>query len=296
MQVFQRITDYQRWRQKQQHAVRFIPTMGNLHAGHLSLVSAAKKLGGTVVVSIFVNPLQFSPNEDFNTYPRTLKADIEQLTTLKVDALFAPSVDDMYPHGQQRHTQIFVPEISHYLCGASRPHFFQGVATAVNKLLQIIRPTTAFFGEKDYQQLLVIKHMVADLHMDIDITGCPILRAADGLALSSRNNYLTPEQRETAPQFYAELNRAANAIKKGNTNFDILTSTVKAHLTAHGFCPDYVSICRQRDLKPATSEDKIIMNDNVVDENHALIILAAARLGKTRLIDNVRFNRYHRSE
>ncbi|MEO5343727.1 MAG: pantoate--beta-alanine ligase, partial [Gammaproteobacteria bacterium SHHR-1] len=233
-------------------------------------------LASRVVVSIFVNPLQFGPQEDFASYPRTLQADRELLQAQGADLLFAPPVEQVYPQGQQGHTQVEVPDISAQLCGASRPGHFSGVATVVCKLLNLVRPQLALFGEKDYQQLLVIRRMVADLALPVQIIGVPTVREADGLALSSRNRYLSTEQRQQAPRLYRTLCWLAEGLKAGAGDFALLEQEACARLSQAGFQPDYVSIRRSQDLAPAGPQD------------HSLRLLAAAQLGQARLIDNLR--------
>jgi len=251
--------------------IGFVPTMGNLHAGHLSLVSAVKPLVDKVVVSIFVNPIQFGPNEDFANYPRTLEQDCEQLNAAGADVVFAPQAADMTTN-----TFIKVPDLSDILCGASRPGHFQGVATIVCKLFQIVQPHIAIFGEKDYQQLQVIRRMVADLHLPVTILGAPIVREKNGLAMSSRNQYLSAEQREQAASIYRELNQLVQLAQQSN-DYEALTQASKNHLNQNGFKTDYIAIRRQADLQEPGPDDT------------QLVALAAAYLGKTRLIDNIAF-------
>ncbi|HVV69436.1 MAG TPA: pantoate--beta-alanine ligase [Gammaproteobacteria bacterium] len=252
----------------------FVPTMGNLHAGHLALVTTAKQRAQHVVVSIFVNPLQFGPNEDFATYPRTQEADIEKLTALNVDAIFIPETSELFPQGQSL-TAVSVSQLSDSLCGKTRPGHFTGVATIVAKLFNIVQPQVAVFGEKDYQQLTIIRKMVADLNFPIEIIGQPTLREADGLALSSRNQYLSVEERMIAPKLYAILCWMQQEIKNGNSAFAELCAYAKAQLTQYNFKVDYIDIRTETTLEIPTA----------IDTN--LIILAAAFLGKTRLIDNI---------
>lgn len=273
MKIFHTILEYRAWR-NENPAVAFVPTMGNLHAGHLSLVKQAKTLGGKTVVSIFVNPLQFAPHEDFDSYPRTLKEDAEKLASVDADVIFAPTSLEMYPFGKDAQTQVSVPEISKGLCGDSRPHFFQGVATVVCKLFNCIQPTQAIFGEKDYQQLLVIKKMVQDLNMPIEIIAAPIVREANGLAMSSRNQYLLPEQKQQASLLYQSLQTTATAIRAGASTAAILTEE-KQKLSDAGFKVDYYEVRDAVNLKPLTEPSK---------PARAFI---AAYLGNTRLIDNL---------
>ena len=255
--------------------VAFVPTMGNLHAGHLSLVQRGLEVADVVVVSIFVNPLQFGANEDLDAYPRTLAEDTEQLERVGAHLLFTPSVDVIYPEGMDRHTKVLVPELTGTLCGASRPGHFDGVTTVVCKLLNLVAPQVALFGEKDLQQLLIIQKMVRDLALPIDIEGVPTARADDGLALSSRNNYLNPTQRATAPRLQQELQAIAAAIKSGSRDFEGLCAEAQTRLEAVGFERDYLVVRRRTDLQPAKPLDT------------ELAIFAAAKLGSTRLIDNL---------
>lgn len=264
-----------KWRE-QQFKIGFVPTMGNLHAGHIKLVETAQQHCDKVIVSIFVNPMQFGPNEDFDRYPRTFQADYEKLSIQNADAVFVPCANEIYPHGLTQQTFVEVPELSNELCGAVRPGHFRGVCTVVTKLFNLVQPDMAFLGEKDYQQLAVIKQMTADLCLPIDIVGVATVREKDGLALSSRNQYLTPEQRENNV-IYPLLCEVRDEIIAGERDYLSLCEKANEQLIAAGFKPDYFSICRQHDLKPATAEDK------------KLVILTAAYLGKTRLIDNVAF-------
>ncbi|HVZ13353.1 MAG TPA: pantoate--beta-alanine ligase [Bauldia sp.] len=252
--------------------VALVPTMGSLHAGHIALVREARKRAGKVVVSIFVNPTQFAPNEDFATYPRDEAADLAKLDGL-ADAVFAPTVAEMYPDGAT--TSITVSGPANDLESNSRPHFFAGVATVVAKLLQAALPDIAVFGEKDYQQLLVVKRMVADLGFPVEIVGVPTMREADGLALSSRNAYLSPADRAKAPRLHAALVAAAEAIRYGTTP-DVALSGAQSKLTAVGFRVDYVKMRNAETLAPVKDADK-----------EPKRLLAAAWLGKTRLIDNI---------
>ncbi|MGQ9658652.1 MAG: pantoate--beta-alanine ligase [Thermochromatium sp.] len=250
-----------------------VPTMGNLHAGHLSLVQAGRAQAERVVVTIFVNPLQFGPHEDLDAYPRTLEDDRRQLEAIGCDLLFTPSVDEMYPRGQEAQTRVEVPGISDILCGASRPGHFVGVATVVCKLLNMIQPDVALFGEKDFQQLVVIRRMVEDLALPVEIIGRPTVREPDGLALSSRNGYLTPAERALAPNLYRVLQATAERLQAGEP-IARAEQMGMAELAASGLRPDYLSVRRVADLAPASPGDR------------ALIILAAAYLGRARLIDN----------
>lgn len=252
--------------------IGFVPTMGNLHEGHLTLVREAKKLCDVVVVSIFVNPTQFGPGEDFDNYPRTLEQDSRLLADVGCDIIFAPSVEQMYGT-QPRLTNISVSQITDALCGSSRPGHFDGVALVVTKLFNIVQPNYAFFGQKDYQQLAVIRQFVQDLNIPLEVIGVPIVRAADGLALSSRNGYLSPEQRQVAPVIYQSLKQAEQHLHQGKDLQQVLED-IKTQLTDNGFVVDYVE-ARQSNLLPATQFDRDI------------VLFVAAKLGATRLIDNL---------
>ena len=253
-------------------AIAFVPTMGNLHEGHLNLMRQARSHGDCVVASIFVNPLQFGPNEDFDQYPRTLEADCAKLQGL-VDVVFAPSVNEMYPLPQT----VFVepPPIANELCGAARPGHFRGMATVVLKLLNIVQPKTALFGKKDYQQLHIIRQMAAQLNLPIHIVGGETVRAADGLALSSRNQYLSERERGEAVSLSRTLEGMRQDILHGVLDFGLLEQQAILALTGWGWQVDYVSVRNQSDLQPANFE------------KNEWVVLAAARLGKTRLLDNV---------
>jgi len=262
------------WRQQGQK-IAFVPTMGNLHAGHLALVEQARQHADKVVVSIFVNPMQFGPDEDFDSYPRTLAVDSEKLEQVATDLLFVPPVAEIYPRGHGVASQVDVPEVSEGLCGASRPGHFTGVATVVAKLLNMVQPDYALFGEKDYQQLQVIRRMVADLCFPVEIISVPTLREADGLALSSRNGYLNVAERELAPKLYQALQTAVQGLVQGRRDYAALEQEGLDFLETAGFVPEYFSIRQAASLKlaePGMTE---------------LVILAAAKLGKTRLIDNL---------
>ena len=255
------------------------PTMGNLHSGHAALITKAAQRADFVVATIFVNPLQFGPNEDLATYPRTLAADQEKLLQAGCHLLFTPTVEEMYPHGMADQTIVSVPSLSEGLCGASRPGHFDGVATVVSKLFNMVQPDLAVFGEKDFQQLAVIRALVRDLNMPIQIIGEPTVRAADGLALSSRNGYLSEEQRAVAPELYRVICQIGDAISKGEQDFNALLDQGKQQLEAAGLRIDYLEVREATSLRPATAE------------NRDLVILAAVFLGKTRLIDNLHLNR-----
>lgn len=255
--------------------VAFVPTMGNLHAGHFKLVDEARKLADKVIVSIFVNPMQFGPTEDLAKYPRTLAADCAGLTAHAADAVFTPSAALMYPRGLETQTAVEVPKVGDLHCGSSRPGHFRGVATIVTKLFNLVQPDVAFFGKKDYQQLAVIRRFTDDLSLPIDIIGVDTERAADGLALSSRNGYLTPEQRATAPLIYQQLQWLQQQITADITDFRALEQHVAAQLQQAGFRPDYVHICDRQSL------------DLAENNSTPLVILLAAYLDTTRLIDNL---------
>ena len=252
--------------------IGFVPTMGNLHEGHLTLVRAAKKICDVVVVSIFVNPIQFGAGEDFDSYPRTLEQDSRLLADVDCDIIFAPSVEQMYGT-QPRLNNISVGQITDDLCGKSRPGHFDGVAVVVTKLFNIVQPNFAFFGQKDYQQLAVIRQLVQDLNMPLEVIGVPIVRAEDGLALSSRNGYLSEQQRAIAPTIYQLLKQAEQQLHEGHALAQVLES-ISNQLTQAGFVVDYVE-ARQTNLQPIAQFDR-----NVV-------LFVAAKLGTTRLIDNL---------
>jgi pantoate--beta-alanine ligase len=256
--------------------IAFVPTMGNLHEGHLDLVRKARSLCDVVVVSIFVNPLQFGPGEDLDAYPRTMAADKEKLFSEGVQVLYAPGVEDIYPEGMAAQTQVHVPSLGDTLCGSSRPGHFDGVTTVVSKLFNIVQPDVAVFGEKDFQQLSIVRKMVNDLCMPVEIVGVATHRDEDGLAMSSRNGYLTMEQRRVAPVLHQTLNSCREAIACGFDNFLQLESHARMKLLQAGFEPDYFAIRDARTLRAVT------------EATEEIAILAAARLGKTRLIDNVR--------
>ena len=261
------------WRRGNQR-IAFVPTMGNLHAGHLRLVERARELAERVVVSAFVNPLQFGPNEDLDRYPRTLEADRKALDNLGVDLFFVPGVEEMYPHGLELATRVQVPGLGERLCGAFRPGHFEGVATVVAKLFNMVQPHTALFGRKDYQQLVVIRRMVADLDWPIDIEAVDTVREPDGLAMSSRNQYLDAAERKQAPRLYQALQQLAGRIRAGEGDFAALGREAMEVLAAAGFSPEYVEVLDADSLEAPA-------------EGRPLVVLAAARLGKTRLIDNL---------
>ena len=265
------------WRAAGQ-TVGFVPTMGNLHAGHFSLIRLARMRADRVVASVFVNPTQFGPNEDFDRYPRTLAQDQAGLAEHDCDLLFAPDVATMYPYGPAHTVSLRVPQITETLEGANRPGHFDGVATVVCKLFNLVQPDLAVFGQKDFQQLKVIERMVRDLSLPVKVIGAPTQRADDGLALSSRNQYLSAEERALAPRIHATLVQMRTLIAKGHA-VAVVEQAAGAQLERAGFVPDYVAIRRAEDLMPS-----------VVGERSALVGLIAARLGQTRLIDNLLFD------
>lgn len=254
--------------------VALVPTMGNLHDGHMKLVDEAKARADVVVVSIFVNPMQFDRPEDLARYPRTLQEDCEKLNKRKVDLVFAPSVKEIYPNGTETHTYVDVPGLSTMLEGASRPGHFRGVSTIVSKLFNLVQPDIACFGEKDFQQLALIRKMVADMGFDIEIVGVPIMRAKDGLALSSRNGYLTAEQRKIAPGLYKVLSSIADKLQVGERDLDEIITIAGQELNEKGFRADDIQI-RDADTLLEVSEN-----------SKRAVILVAAWLGDARLIDN----------
>ncbi len=260
---------------KAEQTIAFVPTMGNLHEGHIDLVRKAHKLCDVAVVSIFVNPLQFGAGEDLDTYPRTLTADKEKLFREGVDILFTPNVEEIYPEGMKAQTLVRVPELSETLCGSSRPGHFDGVTTVVSKLFNIVQPDVAVFGEKDFQQLSIIQKMVKDLCVPVTVVGTATARDEDGLAKSSRNGFLSAQQRRTAPVIHETLVSCREAIACGFDNFLQLESHARMKLLQAGFEPDYFAIRDAHTLRGVTHETEDIA------------ILAAARLGSTRLIDNV---------
>jgi pantoate--beta-alanine ligase len=267
-----------RW-QRDGQRVAFVPTMGNLHAGHVSLIEAARRHGDRFIASIFVNPMQFGPNEDFAHYPRTPKNDERMLATAGCDLMFMPDVAEIYPNGSERATRVEVPGLSKILCGEFRPGHFEGVATVVTKLFNIVDPDVAVFGEKDYQQLTIIRRLVEDLCLRVKIVGAPTVRDADGLAMSSRNQYLTAEEREVAPKIYETLQHAIERLRSNDASFSAIEAASLQTLQAAGFRPDYFSIREAHDLSPPAA-----------DSRH-LVALTAARLGKARLIDNLQLIR-----
>lgn len=258
--------------------IGFVPTMGNLHDGHLDLVREARKHCDVVVVSIFVNPMQFGPDEDLDAYPRTFASDCEKLAELGVNCVFYPRVEAIYSRGLEQQTFVEVPGLSYMICGASRPGHFRGVATIVCKLFNMVQPNHAFFGEKDFQQLQIIRGMVQDLSMNLTIHGVPTKRESDGLAMSSRNHYLSPEERKVAPELYRTISNVAQEVRQGRRDFTALIGEHKESLKAHGFKVDYIEI---------RSVDTLLHPSH--EEKH-LVVLSAAFLGKTRLIDNIQID------
>ncbi|WP_089703866.1 pantoate--beta-alanine ligase [Vreelandella arcis] len=262
-----------REQRRQGQRIALVPTMGNLHAGHLALVKSARKHADVVVASLFVNPMQFGPGEDLDGYPRTFEADQAQLIEAGCDILFAPTVSELYPNGLDAQTRVHVPVVGEGLCGGSRPGHFDGVSTVVSMLFNLVQPDMACFGEKDYQQLAVIRKLVSDLHLPIEIIGVPIVRAEDGLALSSRNGYLSREERAKAPALYRTLRELRDAISRGEPIEQALHQG-QAALYDAGFTPDYLEL---RDTTLGA------VNDSTRDA----VLLAAAHLGPARLIDNL---------
>lgn len=262
------------WRQSGEH-IALVPTMGNLHDGHLSLVDIARQHAERVVVSIFVNPTQFGDGEDFATYPNTLELDKRRLKRANVDLLFVPNIETMYPFGVDNATSVTVPVLTDELCGSFRPGHFDGVTSVVSRLFSLVQPDVAIFGEKDFQQLMVIRRLVKDMSLPVEIIAGPTRREEDELALSSRNQFLTEEQRAIAPQLYATLKKIGEGLQSGKRNFTKMEQQAMNDLEALGFKPDYISIRRAENLgKP----------DRDTDE---LVVLVAAHLGKSRLIDNL---------
>ncbi|WP_397322647.1 pantoate--beta-alanine ligase [Pantoea agglomerans] len=265
--------EVRRWRQ-QGKRIALVPTMGNLHEGHLTLVDEARARGDIVIVSIFVNPMQFDRADDLARYPRTLQEDCEKLNRHQVDVVFAPSSAEVYPQGAQNQTFVEVPVLSSLLEGATRPGHFRGVATIVSKLFNLVQPDIACFGEKDFQQLAIIRKMVADMGFDIEIVGVPTVRAKDGLALSSRNGYLTADERKLAPVLSQVMHEMATQLENGERHIDEIIEAASEALLAQGLRPDGLAICDAETLQPLT-----------VDSQRA-VVLMAAWLGKARLIDN----------
>lgn len=264
------------WRNRNQ-TIALVPTMGNLHAGHLSLIDKAKQCADKTVVSIFVNPTQFVQGEDYENYPRTFEQDMDKLAEVGIDILFCPDVEKIYPDKMQLQSQVTVPELDSILCGKSRPGHFKGVATVVTKLFNIVKPDIAVFGEKDYQQLLIIRRITRDLFFRIEIISMPTVREADGLAMSSRNNYLNTAERKIAPLLFQTLKQIVDSIMAGDLAFTQHQKNAISKLDKAGFKTEYIRIRDAETLqKPAAGD---------------LVILAAAQLGKARLIDNVLIRR-----
>lgn len=283
MQIIQTVSDLRKVLKKQMR-IGFVPTMGNLHAGHIALVEKAKQNASYVVASIFVNPLQFSPTEDLSTYPRTPEADFEKLKAAGCDIVFTPSVLEMYPDFDGKNLNqtmtIDPPPIANVLCGATRLKHFAGVATVVMKLFNMVQPNVAVFGKKDFQQLFIIKEMVRQFNLPIEIIACETVREANGLALSSRNGYLSDAQRASAAQLNCALQSIVSQIQNGNKSFMVLEQQASTSLSMQGWEVDYISIRSSTTLQPATTAD------------HNIIVLGAAKItnktgGKTRLIDNI---------
>lgn len=256
-------------------SIALVPTMGHLHAGHLALVEEARRRADVVVTSIFVNPMQFGPSEDLDSYPRTLEEDQGKLEGAGNDLVFAPSAREIYPEGMDYHTHVTVPYITELHCGASRPGHFTGVATVVTLLFNMTRPDLAVFGEKDFQQLAVIRKLTRDLHLPIEIVGVPTYRESDGLAMSSRNKYLSEEERARAVRLYEMLHETAERIRAGRRDYATLADEAVRTLHGEGFHPDYFNIVSSHTLQPADTRDSEVT------------ILGAAWLGRTRLIDNI---------
>lgn len=254
--------------------VGFVPTMGNLHAGHIELVKVAKQKTDFVVVSIYVNPTQFGADEDFEKYPQTLEEDARLLAEVGADLLFLPAQETMYPGKVENQTVVYVPELGDLYCGTDRPEHFYGVTTVVSRLFNMVQPDMAVFGKKDYQQLTIIGRMVSDLAYPVEVVGVDTVRTEEGLALSSRNGYLNKSQLLKAPVLRQVLQEIGAALESGNTTFSKLEKAAVAKLKDAGFEPQYITVCRQSDLMPAKKTDQ------------ELVILAAAVLGKARLIDN----------
>lgn len=269
------IADLRKHHAAHSQPIALVPTMGNLHAGHLQLVKTARKHHAAVVVSIFVNPLQFGPDEDFDSYPRTLEADAAALDSVGTSLVFAPSVKDMYPNGQKNHVEVTLPGLANLLCGEHRPGHFDGVGTVVMKLFNIVTPDAAYFGEKDFQQLQILRIISEQLNVPVDVQGVPTVRADDGLALSSRNQYLSASERIIAPVLHSTLKTIAAAIAAGNSNYAELEAQALTVLQDTGFTPDYIQV-RDADTLARPGAD-----------TNALRILAAAKLGGARLIDNI---------
>lgn len=278
MQVFHHIHSLRQALAKERRqgkSIGFVPTMGNLHQAHLALVETAREHADVLVASIFVNRLQFGLNEDWDKYPRTLAQDTEKLRSIQCDYLFCPEEQEMYPNGMDQQTRVVVPTMVNQLCGASRPGHFEGVTTVVSKLFNIVQPDVAVFGLKDFQQLAVIRRMVEDLCLPIQLVAGDIVRESDGLAMSSRNGYITPAERPQANQLYLTLSWLSEQIQSGRRDFLDLEKQARTQITEAGFRPDYVSICDSRTLNPAADDDREIA------------LLGAMYTQAARLIDNI---------
>lgn len=262
------------WRHAGDH-VAIVPTMGNLHSGHISLVNVAREHAERVVVTVFVNPTQFGEGEDFDSYPRTFEKDTRKLRKVTADVLFAPDTDTVYPFGQDNATRVVVPGLTEHLCGSFRPGHFDGVTTVVARLFALVQPDIAVFGQKDYQQQLVIRRMAEDLNLPVEVVMAPTVREDDGLAMSSRNAYLTDDERQRAPALHRSLSSIEADIRDGARNFNELEARATGELEKAGFSPEYVAIRRADDLSPPQQGC------------HEYVVLAAARLGDARLIDNL---------
>jgi pantoate--beta-alanine ligase len=281
MNVVETVSDLQaqiKLARAQGKKVGFVPTMGSLHQGHMMLVDKAVEDCDFVVCSIFINPLQFNDIDDLGRYPKTFDADSKLLKAANCDLLYFPSIEEMYPHGQNAQTTVSVPIVSEGLCGDSRPGHFDGMATVVIKLFHMVAPDASFFGEKDFQQLAVIRKMVGDLNLPFDIIGVATCREESGLAMSSRNHFLSPEEKATASNLYRILSEISATIESGKTDYFELCRKGNTELASLGFEPDYLEVRNANTLAPASTEDK------------SLVILVAAILGKARLIDNLRLN------
>lgn len=259
--------------------VGVVPTMGDLHAGHLRLIDTCQEHCDFSIATVFVNPLQFGPKEDFASYPRALAKDAQELESRDVDLLFAPSLEEMYPDGQFEHATVTVPNLCEVLCGANRPRHFDGVTTVVTKLFQITQPDFAFFGEKDWQQLAIIRRMARQLDMPVEVIGVPTCRESDGLAMSSRNRYLSPDERQLAPTLFLALREVAAHLHEGTTSYKELEQSALDTLQEAGLNPDYVAIRDPETLQPPVSAEGPVR------------VFGAARLGRARLIDNIGVNR-----
>jgi len=286
MIIFNQLSELRSWRNKLKqkgHTLAFVPTMGNLHEGHIELVKQAQMRADVVITSIFVNPMQFGENEDLDAYPRTFDADCEKLKAVSNHAVFYPSVADIYPNGLRDQTFVEVPENDHSLCAEAtqRPGHFRGVSTVVTKLFNMVQPDIACFGEKDYQQLRVIRRMVTDLNMPIEIVGVPTVREPSGLAKSSRNGYLNDEEKAIAPCLYRAITNLKIAVLEDASKVSALESDARAEIDAAGLRTDYVIVRDAQTLAPVTTQTQ------------DFVILAGAFLGKARLIDNLTFSRHH---